>query len=68
MDTSFAVRLKAAREKSTMTQQELADRLNVGREAVARWETGARTPSIDTAAEIAKALGLSLDKLGGLKA
>ena len=46
-----------------MTQQTLAEKLYVTRQAVSRWECGARYPKLLTAKKIAKILNVSLDEL-----
>ena len=46
-----------------MSQEELAQASGVSRVAIARYESGKRTPSISIAARIAKALGCKLDDL-----
>ena len=48
--------LPQLRKEKNMTQEELAKRLFVTRQAVSRWETGETTPGIDMAKLIAGAL------------
>lgn len=38
--TDFYVRLKEARQKKGLSQADAADKLNVSRQAISRWETG----------------------------
>lgn len=59
----FGEKLKSAREKKGMTQQTLANDLYVTRQAVSRWECGARYPDLLTAKKISEILGISLDEL-----
>ena len=42
------------REKSGMSQDGLAEKLFVTRQAVSRWETGKTTPDIDTLKKLSK--------------
>ena len=59
----FGEKLKKAREGKGMTQQTLADHLYVTRQAVSRWECGARYPDLLTAKKISDVLEVSLDEL-----
>lgn len=43
----FAKKLKQLRQQAGWSQEQLADRLNVTRQAVAKWERGAGFPDID---------------------
>lgn len=54
---------KKAREKSNLTQQELADKLGVDQSAVCLWETGKTRPRAKILPMIAKILGCSTDDL-----
>ena len=46
-----------------MTQEELADKTDVGSKMISHIETGRKTATVYVAADIAKALGCSLDEL-----
>ena len=59
----FGEKLKKAREGKGMTQQTLADHLYVTRQAVSRWECGARYPDLLTAKKLSDLLDVSLDEL-----
>lgn len=59
----FGEKLKQIREAKGMTQQTLADQLYVTRQAVSRWECGARYPDLLTAKKIAAILEVSIDEL-----
>lgn len=59
----FGEKLKRVREEKGMTQQTLADHLYVTRQAVSRWECGARYPDLMTAKKLADFLETSLDEL-----
>ncbi|MDE6663911.1 MAG: helix-turn-helix domain-containing protein [Lachnospiraceae bacterium] len=59
----FGEKVKQIREERGMTQQALADKLYVTRQAVSRWERGARYPELLTAKKIAGTLDVSLDEL-----
>ena len=59
----FGEKLKMAREDKGITQQTLADHLYVTRQAVSRWECGARYPDLLTAKKLSDILEVSLDEL-----
>lgn len=59
----FGEKVKRAREAKGMTQQTLAEQLYVTRQAVSRWENGARYPDLLTAKNLADQLDTSLDEL-----
>ena len=56
-------RIAFFRNKSHLTQDDLADRLNMSRTFLARIETSSRHPSLETIVELANALGVSTDDL-----
>jgi len=62
-EKEFGEKLKKVREERGLTQQTLAERLYVTRQAVSRWECGARYPDLLTAKKIATILDVSLDEL-----
>lgn len=49
--------LKEIREKTGMTQEAVAEKIELARAAYSNIETGARRPSVDTAKRIAAVLG-----------
>ena len=53
---SFSERLKFLRKQKGLTQQQLADLLNVSNKSVSRWESEGGYPDIELLAELAKAL------------
>lgn len=59
----FGEILKRAREEKGMTQQSLSEHLYVTRQAVSRWECGARYPDLLTAKRLSEVLEVSLDEL-----
>lgn len=56
-------RIAFFRNQSYLTQDDLADKLNMSRGFLARIETSSRHPSLETIVEIANALGISTDDL-----
>lgn len=55
--------IRRLRERGSMTQQQLADRLMVSDKAVSRWETGRGYPDISLIEPLAAALGVSVIEL-----
>lgn len=56
-------RLKAYREKENLTQEQLAEYLNVSRQAVTKWEHDAGIPDIENLVAISRRMGVTLDEL-----
>lgn len=59
----ISVNLQRLRKVHQYTQEELAEKLNVSRQAVAKWESGESMPDLATCSEIARLFGVSLDDL-----
>jgi len=57
--------LKKLRERSNLTQDQLAERINVTRQAVSRWETGETQPNTDTLKLLSKEFDVSINTLLG---
>ena len=55
--------LKDIRQHHQLTQEALAERLNVSRSAIARWESGKGIPDIGNLIAISREFELSLDQL-----
>jgi len=65
-DKTFGKRLAEARKIRGMTQQQLADALDVHVTTIAKIETGVRKPSFELLLKIAQILNVSVDYLLGL--
>lgn len=57
--------LKKLREKNNLTQDQLAERVRVTRQAVSRWETGETQPNTDTLKLLSKEFDVSINTLLG---
>lgn len=55
--------LKALRNEKGITQEQLAERVNVSRRSVSRWETGTNLPDLDVLMELADYYGVELREL-----
>jgi len=58
--------LKKLRKDRGITQEELAQLINVERSTVANWERGAKQPGLDRLIQYSRFFGVSLDELVGL--
>ena len=57
--------LKTLREKHNLTQEELAERVLVTRQAVSRWETGETQPNTETLKLLSREYDVSINTLLG---
>ncbi len=57
--------LKGLREKNGLTQDQLAERVMVTRQAVSRWETGVTQPNTDTLKLLSREFDVSINTLLG---
>lgn len=55
--------LKQLRKEKELTQEQLAERLNVSNRTVSRWETGSNMPDIGTLVEIANFYDVSIPEI-----
>ena len=61
--TNFSNNLYSIRKQAGMSQEELAERLNVSRQAISKWERGEAQPDTDNLIAIAELFDVSLDWL-----
>lgn len=55
--------LQILRKNHHYTQDELAERLNVSRQAVSKWETGTTVPNLDVLLKLSKLYGLTINDI-----
>ena len=61
---NFGKNLQYLRRLSkNLTQEELAEKLNVSRQTVSKWETNEALPEMDKALELCRIFNCSLDNL-----
>ena len=60
---TYGKTIRQSREQKGMTQEELAERLGVSRQAVSKWENGTVDPSTSNLLALAKLYGLSPEAL-----
>ena len=63
--SNFYERLKKARKNAGISQEEIAEKLDIGYSTYRRYEQGGTEPTISDAAQIADYLNVSLDYLAG---
>lgn len=59
-------RIVLERKRQNLTQEELAEKLNISQKSISKYETGARKPSFDTLTQMAKLFDVSTDYLLGV--
>ncbi len=59
----FSKNLTTLRKFNKMTQEELAEKVGVSRQSVAKWETGESVPDIEKCRAISEVFSVSLDEL-----
>lgn len=59
----FKDKLAELRNKKGLSQIAAAEALNVSRQAISRWETGASAPSTENLIELSRLYGVSMDEL-----
>ena len=60
---TFAEKLKSIRKQAGMSQERLAEKLGVSRQAVTKWETDAGIPDIENIMTISALFDISIDEL-----
>ena len=60
---TFGEKLKLARKNAALTQEQLADKLMVSRQAITKWESDKGMPDIDNLRRLAQLLDVSIDYL-----
>lgn len=63
MNIDIANRLYELRKKSNFSQEELAEKIGVSRQAVSKWERAEASPDTDNLILLSKLYGVSMDEL-----
>lgn len=63
MNLIMAERFAQLRKKAGLSQEELAEKLGISRQAVSKWERAESSPDTDNLIALSKLYGLSLDEL-----
>lgn len=68
MDITTGARLASLRKENGYSQETLAEKLNISRQAVSKWERGESSPDTDNLILLASLYSMSLDELLGMSA
>ncbi|MCL2592398.1 MAG: helix-turn-helix domain-containing protein [Defluviitaleaceae bacterium] len=63
MNNIIGVKIQEHRQKNVLTQEALAEKLNVSRQSVSKWELGQALPDIDKIVAMARLFGVTTDEL-----
>src|SRR5574344_53653 len=59
----FSDKLAKKRKENNLSQEQLADRLNMSRQAISKWESGSTYPDMNTIIELCKIFNCTLNEL-----
>ena len=62
---NFNEKLLELRKKEGFSQEELAEKVNVSRQSVSKWESGQSTPEMDKLILLSNIFNISIDELVG---
>ena len=57
----FAEKLIALRKSRELTQEQLAEQLNVSRQSISKWESGQVIPEVEKIVELSKVFDVTVD-------
>ena len=60
------VKLKEMRQLAKLTQEQLAEKMNVSRQSVAKWENGESIPDIAKCCELAKIFDMEIEDIASM--
>ena len=61
----FSEKLYELRKEKGFSQEELAEKLNVARQTISKWETAVTVPDTNNLIELSKIFGISIDEFVG---
>ena len=65
MNETFGQRFQRLRKNAGLTQEDVANKLNITAQAVSKWENDVSAPDISVLVELSEILGVTLDELLG---
>lgn len=60
---TFGEKLSSLRKQANLTQSDLAEKLNVSRQAITKWENGTGLPDLDNIKKLSSIFNTSIDEL-----
>lgn len=60
---NFSKNLQELRKKNNLSQEELAEKINVARQTISKWELGETAPNLEQARSLADTLKVDLNEL-----
>ena len=63
MELTLGMRIALLRKQKPMTQEELAEKMEVSSQAVSKWENDLSCPDIQSLPRLARLLGVTVDEL-----
>jgi len=60
---TFHEKLRECREESGLSQNDIAERLSISRQAVSKWERGINEPDIETIVRLSDIYNVTIDQL-----
>jgi len=60
---TFSEKLKECREESGLSQNDIAEKLSISRQAVSKWERSINEPDIETIVRLADIYDITIDQL-----
>ena len=60
---TFAEKLKSIRKQAGMSQEKLAEKIGVSRQAITKWETDIGIPDVENIMAISALFNISIDEL-----
>ena len=61
--TDLSERLRQLRKNAGLSQEQLAEKLDISRQAVSKWEAGSSSPDIHNIVQLGKLYGISTDSI-----
>ena len=62
-NTELSARLRQLRKSAGLSQEQLAEALDISRQAVSKWESGVSNPDIQNIIQLGKLYGISTDAI-----